>query len=287
MSLSDILFMYRARLSARAVLVQEGFAVLGIAVGVALLFASQVASTSLTRSVADLTSELVGDTQLQIDARGPAGFRERLLAEIRGLRGVQAALPVLEQQANVIGPGGQRSVDLIGADPRFARFGGSLLQRFSARQLAAQRVIALPAPIARRDRSRAFAGGEAPDRRKFVEALLGATLSEAEIGGLVQQSDRGGADRLCAAAERPAGEDQPRSTSGTARAHHGGAGRASAARQARRREPGAGHVRLDAVSGGVDPGEIRARRCSPRSARSSASCSRSTRCSSQCRCVAS
>jgi putative ABC transport system permease protein len=148
MSLSDILFLYRARLSARAVLVQEGFAVLGIAVGVALLFASQVASTSLTRSVADLTKEVVGNTQFQIDARGPNGFPERLLGEIRRVRGVQFALPVLEQQANVIGPGGQRSVDLIGADPRFARFGGSLLQRFSARQLVAQRVITLPTPIA-------------------------------------------------------------------------------------------------------------------------------------------
>ena len=184
MSLSDILFLYRARLGARAVLVQEGFAVLGIAVGVALLFASQVASTSLTRSVQDLTKEVVGDTQFQIDARGPEGFSERLLGEIRRVRGVQATLPVLEQQANVIGPGGQRSVDLIGADPHFTRFGGPLLRRFSAKQLAAQRVITLPTPIAQ-------AIGVAPLQTvklqigaSVVEALLGTTLNEAEVGGL-------------------------------------------------------------------------------------------------------
>ena len=46
MRLSGIRYIYEARLGARAVLVQEGFAILGIAVGVALLFASQISSTS-------------------------------------------------------------------------------------------------------------------------------------------------------------------------------------------------------------------------------------------------
>jgi putative ABC transport system permease protein len=184
MSLPDILFLYRARLGARAVLVQEVFAVVGIAVGVALLFASQVASTSLARSVQDLTREVVGNTQLQLDARGTNGVSERLVNEIRRVPGVQFALPVLEQQVNVSGPGGQRSVDLIGADPRFARLGGSLLRHFSARQLAAQRVITLPDQIAE-------AIGVAPLQTVklqvgagIVEALLGATLNEVEVGGL-------------------------------------------------------------------------------------------------------
>jgi hypothetical protein len=53
-------------MAAKSVLVQEAFAVLGIAVGVALLFASQVASTSLSHSVEKLTHQLVGNTQLQI-----------------------------------------------------------------------------------------------------------------------------------------------------------------------------------------------------------------------------
>jgi putative ABC transport system permease protein len=184
MSLSDILFLYRARLGARAVLVQEGFAVLGIAVGVALLFASQVASTSLARSVADLTKEVIGDTQFQVDARGPDGFPERLLGEVRRVPGVQSALPVLEQQANVIGPGGQRSVDLIGADPRFARFGGSLLRQFSARQLATQRVITLPTPIAEGIGVAPLQTVKLQIGASVVEALLGTTLSEKEVGGL-------------------------------------------------------------------------------------------------------
>ncbi len=180
-----MLWLYRARLRARAVLVQECFAILGIAVGVALLFASQVASTSLTQSVSQLTSQVVGDTQFQLDARGPGGFDERLLGEVRRVPGVQTALSVLEQQANVIGPRGQRSVDLIGTDPRFARFAGSLLQRFSAKQLAAQQAIALPEPIAK-----AIGVGPLETVRLqigagVVETLLGTTLQESDIGGLV------------------------------------------------------------------------------------------------------
>jgi putative ABC transport system permease protein len=204
MSLSDVLYLYRARLGARAVFVQECLAVIGIAVGVALLFASQVASTSLTRSVQELTRQIVGDTQLQLDARGPEGFSERLLGRVRGVPGVQVALPVLEQQANVIGPRGQRSVDLIGADPRFAHSAGSLLRRFSAKQLAVQRAIALPTPIAQ-----AIGVGSLQTVKLQVgagvsETLLGTTLGEAEIGGLVNSPV---AVAPVAYAQRLAGQD--------------------------------------------------------------------------------
>ena len=186
MSFVDILWLYRARLRARAVLVQECFAILGIAVGVALLFASQVASTSLTRSVSQLTTQIVGDTQFQLEARSPSGFSERLLAETRRIPGVQTALPVLEQQANVIGPSGrQRSVDLIGTDPRFARFAGTLLQRFSAAQLAAQRAIALPAPLAEEIGVGALETLKIQIGASVTQTLLGATLGEADISGLV------------------------------------------------------------------------------------------------------
>ena len=148
MSLGEILFIYRARLRQRSVAVQELLAVLGIAVGVALLFASQVASTSLDGSVRQLSEQLVGTMQYQLDARGPEGVSERVVAQARSLPGVRAALPLLEQQASVIGPAGRVSVDLIGADPRFASIGGPLLRRLRTGQLASQPAIALPAPIA-------------------------------------------------------------------------------------------------------------------------------------------
>jgi putative ABC transport system permease protein len=185
MAFSDIARLYFARLQARIVLVQEILAVLGIAVGVALLFASQVASTSLNGSVQRLTTDIVGNMQFQVEARGPRGLDQNLRSSIQRIRGVRSTLPVLEQQANLIGPTGQESVDLIGTEPRLARAGGPLLRRFSYAQLANQRALALPAPVA----ESIGAGPLQPIRLQLgattTTALVGATLQQADIGSLV------------------------------------------------------------------------------------------------------
>jgi putative ABC transport system permease protein len=144
--LSTILYLYRVRLRAR--LVQELLAVAGIAIGVALLFASQVANTSLSGSVASLTNGLVGKSRLQLISRDPHGFSERLLEDVRELPDVLAATPVLQRSVNVIGPRGGASVDLIGVDSSFVRLEGQLLARVSAAQLSRQQGLALPAPVA-------------------------------------------------------------------------------------------------------------------------------------------
>jgi putative ABC transport system permease protein len=184
MGLANIMVLYRARLRARVVLVQEGFAILGIAVGVALLFASQVASTSLSRPVTQLDRQVVGSSQFQLDARGPEGFSERLLEQATRVPGVQVALPVLEQQANVIGPSGQRSVDLIGTDPRLAHVRGPLLRRFSAGQLANLHAVALPAPVARGIGAGTLESVKLQVGDRVVGVVL-AVLGEDEIGGLI------------------------------------------------------------------------------------------------------
>ena len=185
MALSDITRLYYARLQARIVLVQELFAVLGIAVGVALLFASQVASTSLSGSVKRLTTDIVGHMQFQLEARGPQGFDSGLLGEVRGIPGLHATLPVIEQQLNVIGPTGQEAVDLIGTEPRLARAGGPLLRHFSYAQLASQRALALPEPVARSIGAGPLQPITLQVGANKVTALIGATLQEADIGSLV------------------------------------------------------------------------------------------------------
>lgn len=185
MPVGEILFIFKARLKSRVVLVQEGLAVIGIAIGVALLFASQVASQSLDGSVRQLTQQLVGGTQYQIDARGPEGFPEAVMREAQALPGVRAALPLLEQQATVIGPKGQASVDLIGVDPRFARLGGPLARKFSARELSKQKVIALPKPLAESVGVSQFEDVRLQTGTRVVETLLAATLGGSEVGGLV------------------------------------------------------------------------------------------------------
>jgi putative ABC transport system permease protein len=184
MSLGEILFVYRARMRERSVLVQEAIAVAGIAVGVALLFSSQVASASLDGSVRALDSQIVGSTQFQLDSRSSEGMDARLAGTVERLPGVEAALPLLEQQATITGPGGSASIDLFGAEARFARFGGDLLKSLTAKQLEHQRALAVPAPLATRIGAGALRAIRLQVGARVTESPI-ATLGESEIGGLV------------------------------------------------------------------------------------------------------
>lgn len=143
----NVLLLHRVRLRRRWP--QELLAVAGIAVGVALLFASQVASTSLSGPVRDLNRGLVGQAQLQIIARGDDGMSDRTADRARRVPGVQIAAPVLEVRSNLVGPRGARPVTAFGADPRTVRLRGSLLQGFTAQEAAEQEALGVPAPIAR------------------------------------------------------------------------------------------------------------------------------------------
>jgi len=179
-----LLHLYRMRTRRR--LVQEAFAAVGLAVGVALLFASQVANTSLNGSVGQLTTGLVGHSRLQLQARGPEGFSESLLTSVQQIPGVRAAAPVLQEQGNVVGPLGARSVYLIGADPRFVKFGGSLLQHFRAETLARQHAVALPQAVAEQIGATSLEIIRVQVGANTVRALLGITLQEDAIGQLAQ-----------------------------------------------------------------------------------------------------
>ncbi|HEX4483294.1 MAG TPA: ABC transporter permease [Solirubrobacteraceae bacterium] len=188
MRLSSIARLYRVRIRAR--LTQELFAVLGIAIGVSLLFSSQVANTSLNGSVERLTNGIVGRMSLQLDARDSHGFEERLLEEVQRLPGVQAAVPVLEQDANVVGPKGQESVDLVGTDPRLARLGGGIARHVSEVGLGSRaRVFTLPTEIAERIgatsiRSITIQLGSGSKHALLVPGLLGrggASLGDSPI----------------------------------------------------------------------------------------------------------
>jgi len=179
---SNALFLYRIRLRSRVV--QELLALAGIAVGVALVYAALVASTSLNGSVRQLTESIVGDATLQLSARGSGGLDERMVEEVRRLEGVATAAPILEARANVVGPAGRSSVLFIGGDPSFSRLGGSLLAHFRDADLGGNRAIALPTPLAD---TLGLAFGQRfrlEVNSRAVTTTLGARLDEAEIGAL-------------------------------------------------------------------------------------------------------
>lgn len=146
MKLSNALHLYRVRLRAR--LVQECLAVVGIAAGVALLFASQVSSSSLQGSVAQLSHGIVGGANLQLLARDPHGFPQGMLGRVRSILGVRVAAPLLEAGAEASGPRGKRSIELIGADASLAKLGGALVRGTSFTPFGEIGALVLPAPLA-------------------------------------------------------------------------------------------------------------------------------------------
>ncbi|HEX5309873.1 MAG TPA: FtsX-like permease family protein [Solirubrobacteraceae bacterium] len=180
MRLGTIFYLYRVRLRAR--LVQELLAVAGIAVGVALLFASQVANTSLTGSVSQLTNGIVGEARLQIAARSASGFNEKLLAEVERVPGVLAAAPVLQRSASIAGPGGEASVDLIGLNPRFIRLNKQLLAHLNVAPISSQPGVALPAPLA-------SSIGVGPLQTAYIR--VGDRSVPTKVGVVLQRSDIG------------------------------------------------------------------------------------------------
>jgi putative ABC transport system permease protein len=143
---SNVLHLYRVRLRAR--LLQELFAVVGIAAGVALLFASQVASSSLSSSVAQLSKGIVGNATLQLVTRDAQGFEGSLVTKVRHIPGVRAAAPLLETSANAVGPKGRESVELVGADASLSELGGALVRHTQLTPFAGFGAIVLPAPLA-------------------------------------------------------------------------------------------------------------------------------------------
>ena len=182
MSLRNLLWFYRRRVRPRAV--QELLALVGIAVGVALLFAVQVSNRSLSASIAQLTHGIVGGAQLQLVSRGPDGFDERLLREVDAVDGVRAAAPLLQASINLVGPDGERSATLLAADPRLARMGGSLLTDYAAGRLASLRAAVLPAPLAKALGVHFGESIKLQVRGQTLETPVGAIVGKGDVGVL-------------------------------------------------------------------------------------------------------
>jgi putative ABC transport system permease protein len=147
MSLRNLWWFYWGRVRARRV--QELFALVGIAAGVALLFAVQTANQSLSASALQLTEGLTGSAQFQLKARDARGFPERLVDQVESIDGVDAAAPVLEFPANAVSGAREQSVTLLAADPRLARMGGRLVRDYTDERFADLQAVVLPTGVAR------------------------------------------------------------------------------------------------------------------------------------------
>ena len=147
MRLSALLYFYGRRLRTRPV--QELLAGLGIAIGVALVFAVQVANSSITGASSQIVRGIAGTASLQLRSRDANGFDERLIDRVRRLPGVQTSAPILDQSATIVAPDGKRvAVYLAGAAPSLLALEGSITQNIALHNLSSSGII-LPSATAK------------------------------------------------------------------------------------------------------------------------------------------
>ncbi|WP_343075666.1 FtsX-like permease family protein [Conexibacter arvalis] len=171
---------------------QEALAIVGIAIGVALLFAVQIANTSVTGSVRELTEGITGSASLALVARDPHGIDAAHATAARSVEGVTAAAPALFVRANVSaadGGGEAAPVQLVGVDDRFASVAGQLVKGFGGQfGVKLRRALLMPRGLADRlgvdtgDRLRLAVGGRSHE--VFVSTVVGA----GQVGPLAQSA---------------------------------------------------------------------------------------------------
>jgi putative ABC transport system permease protein len=177
----NLLFLYVQRVRTHPL--QELLALLGIAVGVALMFAVLVANGSVAGSVEQLVRGITGRAQLQVVARDPQGFDTALSRRIERLPGVRAAAPLVDVRTTLTGPGGAtHTVDLIGGDERLVAMGGGLLRELVSPHIHLTQAIALPGPLAD---ALGVRGGES------VQMIAGAQVRRVPVATVLGRSQLG------------------------------------------------------------------------------------------------
>jgi putative ABC transport system permease protein len=146
--LRTLLLFYRRHLRVQPL--RELMAVVGVAAGVALLFAIQVAHRSITGSFEAVTHGVVGKATLELAARGPEGFSAQVSEDLERMPGVRAAAPILAQPIVAVGPRGRRALTLVGSTEQIANLGGTFsLQFLQAGEAARHGLVVLTEPVAR------------------------------------------------------------------------------------------------------------------------------------------
>jgi putative ABC transport system permease protein len=138
--LTSLFYFYRRRLRRSAV--QELLAGVGIAIGVALVLAVQVANSSITAASSAIVRGIAGTATLQVRSRDSNGFNEALLIQVHHLPGVARAAPILEQDATLVGIKGRSvAVDLASSAPALLRLDGDIVRNISVHDLTAPGVM--------------------------------------------------------------------------------------------------------------------------------------------------
>jgi putative ABC transport system permease protein len=168
--------------------VQEAFAGVGVAIGVALVFAVLVTNGSITTNARDLVHGIAGNARLELVARSDDGFDARVLSRVRRLHDVQAASPLMEQRAAVVGPSGREAVELVGVDGSITALNGDATRQLDPALLRVLRGgLILPSSVA------ATVGADAHAGNRRVRLELRGRLHRLGVSAVLEASVIGAA----------------------------------------------------------------------------------------------
>ena len=126
--LRTLLLFYRRHLRVQPL--RELMAIAGVAAGVALLFAVQVAHRSITGSFEAISQGVAGNATLEVASRSPQGFNASVSEEVEHMPDVRSVAPILEQPIVAVGKHGRRALTLLGATEQIVALGGQLALQF-------------------------------------------------------------------------------------------------------------------------------------------------------------
>jgi putative ABC transport system permease protein len=185
--LRTLLLFYRRNVRVQPL--RELMAIVGIAAGVALLFAVQVAHRSITGSFEEISHGVAGRATLELASRGPEGFAGRVSEEVEQMPGVKAAAPIFAQPIVAIGPKGRRALTLVGASEQIVPLKGRISLQFQRAGEASHLGLLLLT------QSTAHAIGVRPGQEVTIQ--VGARTDHLALDAAVPS------DKLGAAAESP------------------------------------------------------------------------------------
>jgi putative ABC transport system permease protein len=185
--LRTLLLFYRRHLRVQPL--RELMAIVGVAAGVALLFAVQVAHRSVTGSFEEIAHGVGGRATLELAARDSEGFDERISEEVERMPDVKAAAAILMQPIVAVGPKGRRALTLVGATEQVTALEGTLSLQFQKAGAASRRgLLVLTEPTA-------HAIGAKPGM--LITILVGEHTSHLPVAAIVPS------DKIGAIAESP------------------------------------------------------------------------------------
>ena len=166
-------------------LFQSGMFVLGVALGVAVLVAIDIANGSASRAFTLSSESLVGRATHQI-VGGPNGFNSALYTRLRLELGYKVSAPVVTEFARIAG--GDQALRLLGVDPLSeAPFRSYLTDEAEQIDYAAlNRLIAEPGAVVI---SEALAGRLGLELEDELQISVGGRFSPARLVGILQPTD--------------------------------------------------------------------------------------------------